>query len=137
MSAVKSPSIYSIITYSSREHLSSSTQYPFLSLFCYPPSACPTCMDAIQVKAEPIEVSLETQYPEDDVVSLKKRKLTVTVVVPTLREVNLRKKQINVKQEATVKGSIQVCLPTGFCFGCLTKIAVRIYRRGRTRNRKG
>jgi hypothetical protein len=72
-------------------------------------------MDAIAVKAEPIEVSLG-RYPDDDVhvVSLKKRKLTVTVVVPTLREVNLREKETKLKRESTVKGGTQVRLPTGF-----------------------
>jgi hypothetical protein len=73
-------------------------------------------MDAIEVKAEPIELSLG-RYPDDDVVALKKRKLTVTVVVPTLREVNLRGKETNVKRESTVKGGTQVRLPTGFCLG--------------------
>ena len=67
------------------------------------------------IKAEPIEVSLETQYPDDDIVSLKKRKLTVAVVVPTLREVNVRERatKLEVKQEATVK----VCLPTRIRLG--------------------
>ena len=70
------------------------------------------------IKAEPVEVSLETRYPDDDIVSIKKRKLSVAVVVPTLREVNVRERatKLEVKQEATVKGT-QVCLQTGFVWG--------------------
>ena len=60
-------------------------------------------MDSIMhtVKEEPVEVSLQRRSAEDDTGPRKKQRLAVMVVVPTLEEVDRRRKaELAFKQEA-------------------------------------